>query len=77
MMTSSWGFKVEDSTAGKLYGAPRHSLEIEWFDYYETEPPNDVVFLMPFTYLMILCLSGKALILALKVLIIRILWIIF
>jgi len=26
-------------------------------EYYETEPPNDVVFLMPFTYLMILYLS--------------------
>ena len=28
-------------------------------DYYEGEPPNDVVFLMPFTYLMILNFSGK------------------
>ena len=54
-------YHAEYSNKGSLIGPISFwcaNIEEKWFDYYETEPPNDVVFLMPFTYLVFLVLSG-------------------
>ena len=59
-------FHAEYSNKGSLIGPISFwcaNIEQKWFDYYETEPPNDVVFLMPFTYLVFLVLSGTTLVL--------------